>query len=448
MEFWIKAGQLVLSLSILIVLHEFGHFLPARWFKTRVEKFYLFFNPGFSLFKKKIGETEWGIGWLPLGGYVKISGMIDESMDTAQLEKPAEPWEFRSKPVWQRLIIMTGGVIVNVIVGFLIYILVVAAWGETVIPNDQLKHGLAVNENIRALNLGIDDGDIIEAVDGEPVENYRLINIQVFLRGARTLDVRKPDGQLTTVILPDTINDYMWENDAINAFDVRRHVVVDSVPVSTDAYSKGLRAGDSIVSINGESTPFFHLFTEELGTLKRDSVLTNFGFYRNGELMELDIIVPYNSKEERHMLGIILKTPYFITPITNKFGFGESITQGIKKACWTMHDYMAQLPLIFTKKGASSVGGFGAIGGLFSPVWDWELFWLTTAFISLVLAIMNILPIPALDGGHVMFLLYEMITGREPNKKVMEYAQMVGIILLLGLLLYANGNDIFKTFFK
>jgi regulator of sigma E protease len=448
MDFWIKAAQLMLSLAILITLHEFGHFFTARWFKIRVEKFYLFFDPWFSLFKKKIGDTEWGIGWLPLGGYVKIAGMVDESMDKDQLAQEPQPDEFRSKPAWQRLIVMIGGVTVNVIVGFLIYILVVAAWGETVIPNDQLKHGLAINKNIRALNLGIEDGDIIEAVDGEVVESYGLINIQVFLRGARTLNVRKPDGQLTTVVLPDSIKEYMWQNDAINAFDLRRHVVVDSVPEATDAYKKGLRAGDSIVAINGIATPFFHLFTEELGNLKQDSVLTNFAFYRDGEWMDLDIIVPFNSKEERHMLGIVLKKPYFIQPVTNRFGFGESVARGIKKAGWTMHDYVAQLPLIFTKKGASSVGGFGAIGGLFPSVWDWERFWLNTAFISLVLAIMNILPIPALDGGHIVFLIYEMITGKEAPQKVLEYAQIAGFILLLGLLIFANGNDIYRTFFK
>jgi regulator of sigma E protease len=448
MDFWIKAAQLMLSLAILITLHEFGHFFAARWFKIRVEKFYLFFDPWFSLFKKKIGDTEWGIGWLPLGGYVKIAGMVDESMDKEQLALPPQPDEFRSKPAWQRLIVMIGGVTVNVIVGFFIYILVVFAWGETHVGNDQLKYGLAVNKNIRALNLGIEDGDIIEKVDGQDVEHVRLVNIQVFLRGARKLDVRKQNGQLETIILPDTIKEYMWANDAINAFDIRFNTIVDSVFENTGAAIAGLQKGDSIVSVNGNDAAFFHLFTEEINTLTGDSAYIQLGFYREGEFMEQEVLVRYNSKEERYVLGFVPKTANFITPTRTKYGFGESIARGFSNARWTMHDYVAQLPLIFTSKGASSVGGFGAIGSLFPSQWNWERFWLNTAFISLVLAIMNILPIPALDGGHIVFLLYEMITGKEAPQKVLEYAQIVGFALLLTLLLYANGNDIYRAFFK
>ena len=444
MDFWIKAAQLILSLSILITLHEFGHYFAARLFKIRIEKFYLFFDPWFALLKKKIGDTEWGIGWLPLGGYVKIAGMVDESMDKEQLAQPAKPDEFRSKPAWQRLIVMIGGVTVNVIVGFFIYILVVAAWGETRIENDQLNYGLAVNKQIRDLNLGFEDGDIITHVEGEPVENVRLVNIQLFLRGARKLEVLKPSGETKTIVLTDTINDFMWENDAIMAFEPRVPIVVDTVMPDSDAFSKGLMKGDSIVSINSQSTPFFHNLREHLAEINEETEPILVGFYRSGLFQEIEV-------EKDSATGTIdfgNQYPVFLTPQTVHYSFGESIARGFSRAKWTMKDYVAQLPLIFTSKGASSVGGFGAIGNLFPSTWDWEVFWLNTAFISLVLAIMNILPIPALDGGHIVFLIYEMITGKEAPQKVLEYAQIVGFVILLGLLVFANGNDIYRAFFK
>lgn len=444
MDFWIKAAQLILSLSILITLHEFGHYFAARLFKIRIEKFYLFFDPWFALLKKKIGDTEWGIGWLPLGGYVKIAGMVDESMDKEQLAQPAKPDEFRSKPAWQRLIVMIGGVTVNVIVGFFIYILVVAAWGETRIENDQLNYGLAVNKQIRDLNLGFEDGDIITHVEGEPVENVKLVNIQIFLRGARKLEVLKPSGETKTIILNDTIDDFLWENDAVFAFEPRVPIIVDTVMPNTDALLKGLTKGDSIVSINSQPTLFFHNLQERLAILKEENNPIWVGFYRDGLFQEIEV-------EKDSTLGTIgfgNKYPSFLTPKTVHYSFGESISRGFSKAKWTMKDYIAQLPLIFTSKGASSVGGFGAIGNLFPSTWDWEIFWLNTAFISLVLAIMNMLPIPALDGGHIVFLVYEMITGKEAPQKVLEYAQIAGFIILLGLLVFANGNDIYRAFFK
>ena len=448
MDFWIKAGQLMLSLAILITLHEFGHYLAARLFKIRVEKFYLFFDPWFSLLKKKIGDTEWGIGWLPLGGYVKIAGMIDESMDKEQMAEPPKEDEFRSKPAWQRLIVMIGGVTVNVILGFIIYIVVVAAWGETVVQNDSLKYGLAVNKDIRALDLGIEDGDIITKVEGQEVENARAVNLHIFLRGHRQLEVLKPDGTTKEIQLPEDINDYMWEKGAMFAFEIRRHTVIDTVYKETDAFRKGMQKGDSIVMVNNKETPFYHLFAEELSKLEGDSAQVLLGFYRNNEYVEKEIVVQYNTKEERFLLGIGLKAPYFVQPNHLTFGFGESISRGFSKAIWTMHDYAAQLPLLFTSEGAKNVGGFGAIGSLFPATWNWEVFWLNTAFISLVLAIMNILPIPALDGGHIVFLLYEMITGKEAPQKVLEYAQVIGFIVIIGLVVYANGNDIYRAFFK
>lgn len=445
MEFWIKAGQLLLSLSILIVLHEFGHYIPAKLFKIKVEKFYLFFDPWFSLFKKKIGETTWGIGWLPLGGYVKISGMIDESMDKEQMAKPPEKWEFRSKPAWQRFIVMIGGVTVNVILGFLIYIMVFATWGDNVLENDKLKYGLAIHPALKELDLGLEDGDIITAVDGEPVNNVNLINNQVFLRGYRKLEVQKPDGTTKTVKLPENVDDIMWEKDAMLSFSPRIPTVVDTVMPNRDIFDKGLQKGDSIVSLNGNPTPFFSDFQLEMQNLEGDSVLATIGFYRDGEKME--IAAHASKKEGRYTFGFGNTIPDFLEPTHIDYSFGEAIGKGFSKAGWTIHDYAAQLPLLFTSKGASSIGGFGTIGSLFPAQWDWQKFWYLTAFLSMVLAFMNILPIPALDGGHLMFLSYEMITGRKPHEKAMEYAQMIGMILLITLLLYANGMDLIRGIF-
>lgn len=443
MDFWIKAAQLILSLAILIVLHEFGHYLAARAFKIRVEKFYLFFDPWFSLFKKKIGDTEWGVGWLPLGGYVKIAGMIDESMDKEQMALPPKPDEFRSKPAWQRLIVMIGGVTVNVILGFLIYIAVTAAWGENVLTNDTLKYGLAVDENVKTLNLGIEDGDIITKVEGEVVENVNLVNLQIFLRGARNIEVLKPSGEIQTITLDENINKWMWENDAYLAFTPRFPTIVDSVMQNRDAFQKGLQKGDSIVSLNGISTPYFNNLKEELTKLEGDSAVALVGVYRNGEYLEISTFADANKT-----IGFQPEAPEWLQSTHQSYSFGEAIPQGFNKAYWTMKDYAAQLPLIFTSKGAKSVGGFGAIGNLFPPTWDWHAFWLNTAFISLILAIMNILPIPALDGGHIVFLLYEIITGKEAPQKVLEYAQLVGFIILIALFVYANGNDFYRFFIK
>ncbi|WP_317126912.1 RIP metalloprotease RseP [Brumimicrobium aurantiacum] len=440
MDFWIKAAQLLLSLAILVTLHEFGHYLAARAFKIRVEKFYLFFDPYFSLLKKKIGDTEWGIGWLPLGGYVKIAGMIDESMDKDQMAQPPKDDEFRSKPAWQRLIVMVAGVVVNVIVGFFIYTMVVSAWGESVVKNETLKYGLAVNPEFQALYPEIEDGDIITAVDGEKVENSSLVNIQIFLRGYRNLEVQKPNGEKINVKLDEEINDWMWKNDAVLAFNPRKTTIVDSVLLDRDAFVKGLTKGDSIVSINGVSTPYFHELQYELAKIEEDTALASVGLYRNGEYKELEIYTDVNKT-----IGFLAKNPEWLKATHTDFTFGESISRGISKAGWTMYDYAAQLPLIFTSKGAKNVGGFGAIGSLFPPAWDWQVFWINTAFLSLVLAIMNILPIPALDGGHIVFLLYEMITGKEAPQKVLEYAQLVGFIIVLTLFVYANGNDVYKA---
>ena len=446
MDFWIKAAQLFLSLAILITLHEFGHYLAARAFKIRVEKFYLFFDPWFSLFKKKIGDTEWGVGWLPLGGYVKIAGMVDESMDKEQLAQPPKEDEFRSKPAWQRLIVMVGGVTVNVILGFFIYIAVTAFWGETVVTNDSLKYGFAVHPEVKKLGLGLEDGDIITSIDGKEVENINTVNLQIFLRKQQELEVLKEDGSKKSILLAEDFRDWLWDNDAYMIFSPRHPTIVDSVMPHRDAFKKGLMPGDSIVSVNGKSTPFFNNLQEQLAELEGDSALVNIGFYRGDSLQELEIWA--HNKDGRFTVGFFPKGPTFIQSEKISYSFLESVNRGIKRSGWAMYDYAAQLPLIFTAKGAQNVGGFGAIGSLFPPKWDWQVFWLNTAFISFVLAIMNILPIPALDGGHIVFLLYEMITGKEAPQKVLEYAQVVGFVLIIFLFLYANGNDVYRAFFK
>ncbi|MGB0934305.1 MAG: RIP metalloprotease RseP [Lishizhenia sp.] len=452
MDFWIRAAQLILSLSILIVVHEFGHFIPARIFKIRVEKFYLFFDPWFSLFKKKVGDTEWGIGWLPLGGYVKIAGMVDESMDKEQMALPPKEDEFRSKPAWQRLIVMLGGVTVNVIVGFFIYILVIFGYGKDVVTNDNLPYGVAVHPEIKKLNLGFEDGDKLIAIDGEPIENIREVRIQLWLRGKRSIEVEHANGEKETIVFPETIGEgenaedfdrWLFTTDAINSFSPRTLPIVDSnlleIPSNDSKNSLGrLLTGDQILAINGENTPYYHDLTYVLRNYADTVVPVSI-------LRENDTVVEGLRIYKDHTLGFQLTSQFDYTHLD--YSFGEAISAGFEKGWNTMGDYAGQLKYLFTKKGASSMGGFGAIGKMFPTTWDWQAFWLNTAFISLVLAIMNILPIPALDGGHVVFLIYEIITGKEAPQKVLEYAQLVGFVLLLSLLLYANGNDVVKAIF-
>lgn len=439
MDFWIRAAQLILSLSILIVLHEFGHFLPARWFKIRVEKFYLFFNPYFSLFKKKIGQTEWGIGWLPLGGYVKIAGMVDESMDKDQMAQPAKPDEFRSKPAWQRLIVMIGGVVVNVIVGFALYIMILAVWGEERVDHTKLQNGVAVHPYME--QFGFRSGDKILEMDGEKVTQLDKLSAEIMIFNKRHFKVQHQDGSMQNITLPEDIGYQMFYNDAEMAFGFRRFVDhIDSVhPKSTAAYMK-LKKGDKILSVNGKDFIFHDEFVSLLYAQRGKK--TDFEVLRGSDTLKLSAKI-----NKSGVLGFIPKTS--LTTDTNAiyhvdYGFGESFGAGISKGCRTLYMNVAQFKYVFTKKGASSVGGFTSIGKLFPTTWDWQAFWALTAFISIALAFMNILPIPALDGGHVMFLLYEIITGREPAQRVLEVAQYIGFFLLIGLLLYANGNDILK----
>lgn len=447
MDFWIKASQLILSLSILVILHELGHYIPAKLFKTRVEKFYLFFDPWFSLFKKKIGDTEWGIGWLPLGGYVKISGMVDESMDKEQLAQPPQPWEFRSKPAWQRLIIMLGGVTVNLLLGIFIYIMVVFAYGEDKLNPNELKAGVSIHPYLK--KYGLVSGDNILKINGEKLDNVLEANSIIMLRDGRKLEVLKADGSKKTINLPEAIDYELFEKGAFPAFSPRSlGVKIGEIEKGSPAFKAKLKKGDEIISIGGNPIKYYDDFQKEVYLGKGKTLA--FQVKRGNETIEKSIVVPKTGKYEGKFGfmtggGKILDEKSIKHFQPTFFGsFGNGINRGMN----TLGDYMAQLKFIFTKKGASSIGGFGSIGKLFPSTWDWQIFWLNTAFISIILAFMNILPIPALDGGHVVFLLYEIITGKEAPQKVLEYAQYVGFILLLGLLLYANGNDIYGYFFK
>ncbi len=437
MEFWIKAAQLILSLSLLIVLHEFGHYLPAKWFGTRVEKFYLFFDYKFSLFKKKINETEWGIGWIPLGGYVKISGMIDESMDKEQMAQEPKPWEFRTKPAWQRLIIMIGGIVVNLIVGVLIYAMVVFAWGKEYIPVGALDDGMYVHEVFK--KYGFQDGDNILLVEGEEPMDVMDVNTMIFLRDARSITVMHQTGEKETIVLPEDIDYEMFKEDAVGAFVPRMDAKIGTISENSGAFDSELKEGDLLTSLNGDTLIYWDEFSKSVKDHKSEEVV--FGVLRDGNYMTV--------KAETDSNGTLGVAPSIEKleekTLIKEYSFFESFPEGWSLGMWTLSDYASQMKFLFTSKGASSMGGFGAFGSLFAPEWDWHVFWLRTALISLILAFMNFLPIPALDGGHIMFLLYEMISGRKPNEKVMEYAQIAGFILLLGLVLYANGNDIYKA---
>lgn len=439
-EFGVKAGQFILSFSIIVVLHELGHFLPAKWFKCRVEKFYLFFNPWFSLVKKKIGETEYGLGWVPFGGYVKISGMIDESMDKDQLKQPPKPYEFRSKPAWQRLIIMVGGVVVNLILGFFIYAMMLWYWGEEYVPSNKFTYGIATDS--LAQSIGLRDGDKITGVDGKYVEKFTKIPLMVILNGAKTFEVDR-DGQKITIPIPEDFAGKLIKYKAVAFMDMRiPFAYIDSVADTSAAMKAGLRKGDKILSINGNSTAYFHEFKKQVQANRNKQVTLQ--VLRGSDTNMVSIKIPANG-----VIGIYNADPkQFFEVKTVKYSLLQSIPAGFRKSIETLESYWLQLKLIFSGKVNTneSLGSVISIGKMFPATWDWQSFWSLTAFFSLVLALMNILPIPALDGGHALFTLYEMITGRKPGDKFIEYAQMVGMILLLGLMAYALGLDIFRLF--
>lgn len=452
--FFIKAIQLLLSLSILIVLHELGHFIPAKMFGVKVEKFFLFFDVKFALFKKKIGDTVYGIGWLPLGGYVKIAGMIDESMDTEQMAEEPKPWEFRSKPAWQRLIIMIGGVTVNLLLGCAIYVMIMFVYGTWHVTPADMPNGFAVADDFK--EYGFQDGDQILAVNGEPLDHVLDINKYLMLRDVSDVTVQHQNGEEERISVPEDVGTRMFQSGIYMPFVPIERPIIDSVLPGSPAELAGLRAGDSIVSINNSDIGYWHQLTSMVGenkdqemelVVKRDGQFKGIPMdemdqEQQGELYESILIRP----GEDGNLGIYSRNS--LSPKKREYSLGESITAGFNYGYWQLRDYVSQMKYVFTKQGARQVGGFGAIGSMFPDQWNWLQFWNTTAFISIILAFMNILPIPALDGGHVMFLLYEMVTGRKPNDRFMEYAQMVGFFILIALVLYANGNDIYRWLFE
>ncbi|MFC4221477.1 RIP metalloprotease RseP [Flagellimonas marina] len=446
----IQTIQFFLSLSLLIVLHELGHFIPAKIFKTRVEKFYLFFDVKFSLFKKKIGETVYGIGWLPLGGYVKISGMIDESMDTEQMKEEPKPWEFRSKPAWQRLIIMLGGVTVNFILAVIIYIGMAYSYGDQYIPMDSLRDGVWVTEKEIGDELGIKTGDKIIAVDGNEIKSFDDVFVELINGNRYTIE---RDGQRIENEIPvDFIATLLEDEDKIRFLSLRVPFVVNKIPKNSHNKSVGFQPKDEFLSINGSEAVYRDQvmdFLEENKGKSVDVVVKR----KDGTQAELVAKVNDEGKLGLEVGGYTmqdLQDDGFFEIKTQKYSFIEAIPAGIDKGVSTLSSYVKQLKKIFNPETGAykGVGGFAAIGSMFPGTWNWAAFWSTTALISIILAFMNILPIPALDGGHVMFLLYEMITGRKPSDKFLEYAQMIGFFLLIALLLFANGNDLYKWLFK
>ena len=436
----IKAAQLLLSLSLLVIIHEFGHFMFARIFKTRVEKFYLFFDPWFSLFKVKKGDTEYGIGWLPLGGYVKISGMIDESMDKEAMKLPPQPHEFRAKTTWQRLLIMIGGVLMNFILAFILYIAILYAWGEQYLPTENVKYGIEVNAV--GEQIGLQNGDKILSVGNQKVENFQKIIPTLILDNAKDIQVER-NGEKVNVEISDSDVALLIKSKESMSFRIPFDYKVGKVSKNSAAQEAGLKPGDQIVGMNDQKYEFNDQFKTTLSDSIGKTVALN--VVRHNQALTVPLTIP-----ETGLLGIQLDMDLskMFEFKTIRYGLIESIPAGIKRGITTIKDYLKQFRLIFSSKtkGYESLGGFIAIGNIFPGAWDWHSFWNMTAFLSIILAVMNLLPIPALDGGHVMFLLYEMVTGRKPGDKFMEYAQIAGMVLLLTLVLYANGNDIFKLF--
>lgn len=439
-ETLIKAAQFFLSLSFLIVLHELGHFIPAKLFKTRVEKFYLFFDPYFSLFKKKIGGTEYGIGWLPLGGYVKIAGMIDESMDKEQMKQEPQPWEFRSKPAWQRLIIMIGGVTVNLLLAMGIYAMILYTWGDDYLKTENAKYGIECSE--LAEEVGFRDGDKILTIDGVYYENFADIPEALILSGAGEVVVDR-NGNKHTIQMPTNLVEQFIEKKNQSGFiGIAWPYIAQKFEKGSAAQAAGVQEGDQLIALNGEEAIYFSDYIRKLPTLSNQDITLS--VLRGADTLHFDITMGAKPK-----LGVYYVPPTELIEYDHRtYGFFESFPAGTRLALSKLDSYVQQFRLILNPETGAwkGLGGFITMGKQFKAEWDWKHFWNFTAFLSIILAFMNILPIPALDGGHVVFLLGEIITGRKPSDKLLEYAQVVGFIILMSLLLLANGNDVINLF--
>jgi len=440
MDILIKTLQFLLAISILVIFHELGHFIAARIFKTRVEKFYLFFNPWFSIFKFKKGETEYGLGWLPLGGYVKISGMIDESMDKEQMKQPPQPWEFRSKPAWQRLIIMLAGVIVNLLLAVVIYIVMLSVWGYDYLPTREVKYGITVDS--LGYEMGLRNGDRILSVDSVEVEDFINIPKTIILEEAKSIQVIR-DGEPMNVMVPEGAIAKLIKHKSPDFISVRIPFVVNAFTEDSQGKKAGILKGDQIIGMNDSLMPYFDQFREEVQRHKNEMIRVT--LLRNSDTIVIPVEVPAGG-----LLGVYPKPPAdFLNFHRKSYNLFTAIPAGVVKAYEGTGNYLKSIKLLFSQEKAyESVGGFIAIGNFFPATWDWQSFWSMTAFLSIMLAVLNVLPIPALDGGHVLFLLYEIIFRRKPSDKFLEYAQVVGMILLFGLLIWANANDVVKLIHK
>ncbi len=438
MDILIKVLQFFLCFTLLVGVHEFGHFITARIFKMRVEKFYILFNPWFSIFKFKRGETEYGLGWLPLGGYCKISGMIDESMDKEQMALPPQPYEFRSKPAWQRFIVMVAGVVMNILTAIVIYIAVCFTWGESYLPTDQIKWGYEFNESGHA--MGFEDGDKILSIDGEQILDFAVITNRLLLSdGDRTVVVER-DGEEVTINIPlEQLIEVRQNKGYTNLLMLRMPFIIDSIDTDS-AKASGLQPGDEVVAINGVKKDSYAEYRKVIEAEKSNEI--SLSVLRGADTLSMPIAV-----NEEGRIGVVTRIPFVAE--TRSYTLLESIPAGFSKAGATITSYADQMAMIFQPKTEmyKELGGFVAIGSMFSGAWDWMDFWLKTAFLSIILAVMNILPIPGLDGGHALFTLYEMVTRHKPSDKFLEITQYVGMGLLFALLLYANGNDFYRLIF-
>lgn len=433
------ALQLILSLSILVVLHEFGHYLPAKWFKTRVEKFYLFFNPYFSLYKKKIGETEWGIGWIPFGGYVKIAGMIDESMDKEQMKLEPQPWEFRSKKAWQRLIIMVGGVTVNFILGILIFAMMMFYWGESYYKTTDVKDGMVVDS--LGMQLGFLDGDKVLSVGDIPMEKFNaaLVMNEIIINQANNIVVDR-GGQQVTLTVPDEFVEYVtkYENRKKTLFYPRQALDLGKVTPDGTAAAAGLPDNPKIIAVGDEPVHFYHEFMKILMDNKGKTM--DFSYVEGQDTLHKSILISEQGKIGVEVLSIAVST--------QKYGFFESFPKGASMAVNFLSSQLKAFGQMFSGKikAKDSLGSVFSIASMFDTGWDWRIFWNITASLSILLAFFNLLPIPALDGGYVMFLIWEVITGKAPSDRFMEIVNIIGFVILMGLMLFAIGLDVSRWF--